>query len=109
MNQQMDFLTERREVAPDICGNRCRHNANSRAANARIAPMKKEQRERVLVAVAAAGSAGITCKELAEQWGVGMNHISGRFSELKAERPCRVLVVGRRDGCAVYRALQIDE
>ena len=42
-----------------------------------------EQRARVLAEIGRAGRAGLTCKELAERWGVGMNAISGRFTELR--------------------------
>lgn len=47
-----------------------------------------------------AGNRGVTCRELADQWGTGMNCISGRFSELK--RDGQIAAKGRRDGCAVY-------
>lgn len=81
----------------DICLNRHRGNQESREANRRV--RKAEQRERALSAILDANSCGITCRELAERWGVGMNTISGRLSELKAEG--LVVKAGVRDGCAV--------
>ena len=86
----------------DICKGRHGGNANSRAANARLAPNKAKQRERVLAAIVAAGEKGITCKELAEKWGVGMNTISGRFSKLKFDK--EIFPSGKRNGCGVFVA-----
>lgn len=42
---------------------------------------------------------GITCKELAAKMGVGMNQISGRFSELKKSK--LITKIGVRDGSAI--------
>lgn len=44
--------------------------------------------------------AGATCKEIAKIFGVGMNAISGRITELK--RMGKIKQSGRRDGCAVW-------
>ena len=84
----------------DICARRHKGNPESRAANKRV--RKAEQRRKVLFAILESGTVGITCRELAEEWNVGMNTISGRFSELKADGD--VVKVGTRDGCAVLVA-----
>ena len=68
---------------PDICAGRHGGNEQSAQANERGATGRAEQRARVLAEIERAGRAGLTCKELAERWGVGMNAISGRFTELK--------------------------
>lgn len=91
----------------DVCRNRHGGNANSRAANARLAPVKTKQREEVFRAIILAGDAGLTCKELAAVWGVDMNKISGRFSELKADG--RIVQVARRDGCSAYSVAPSEE
>lgn len=57
-------------------------------------------RFRVFEAIRESGSLGITCKELSEQWGVGMNHLSGRFSELKRDN--KIKQIGRRKNSGVY-------
>jgi len=68
----------------DICRNRHGGDSASEAANQRIEAhgSKEKQRARVYQAIVVAGHYGLTCKELAARWGVGMNTISGRFSEL---------------------------
>ena len=45
----------------------------------------KTDRQNVLKAVESQGTHGLTCKELAEKWGVDMNRVSGRFTELKKQ------------------------
>jgi hypothetical protein len=86
----------------DICRNRHRGNAESEAANTRLenSGAKSKQRARVLAAIQNAGVRGITCKELARKWGLDMNCISGRFSELKKDD--LIIQAGRREGCAVH-------
>lgn len=83
----------------DICSRRHGGNAESTVANRKAAPSKAAQRQRVLEACK---GEGITCRELAERWGVGMNQISGRFTELK--RTGTIFKVGTRAGCGVFRA-----
>lgn len=83
----------------DVCERKHGGNANSVEANRRSAGNRKEQRNAVFRAICEAGSNGLTCKELSAAWGVGMNRISGRFSELKLVELIRES--GRRDGCAV--------
>lgn len=87
----------------DICARRHRGNPRSKAAFERLKPDLQGQREKVYRAVLEAGQDGLTCRELAKRWGVGMNQVSGRFSELK--RDGRVKVVGERDGCGVWRVI----
>ncbi len=65
----------------DICSNKHGGNGESIAA---FGGGKAEQRQRVLDAIKAS-EAGLTCDELAAQWGVHCNAISGRFTELKRE------------------------
>jgi predicted transcriptional regulator len=57
-------------------------------------------RELVLFYIDSAGNHGLTCKELASTLGVGMNAISGRWTELKSAG--LIEQTGRRDGCGVY-------
>ena len=85
----------------DICQNRHGGNAESAAAFARVARSHSAKCEAVYSAICEAGPDGLTCKELAARWGVGMNEISGRWTDLKAaERIERVL---GRDGKPVSR------
>jgi predicted transcriptional regulator len=84
----------------DVCANRHKGNAESKAANAKASESKVKQRELVRVWITATRERGLTCKELAHELGVGMNAISGRFSELKAAG--LIEQTGRRDGCGVY-------
>ncbi len=83
----------------DVCAARHKGNPESLAANERAECTKARQRRNVYEAVCAAGD--LTCRDLANAWGVGMNVISGRFTELKAAG--MIVKTGVRDGCAVYR------
>ena len=83
----------------DICASKHGGNPESQAANRRISAVKTKQRQAVLDAITASRT-GLTCRELALQWCVGMNTISGRFSELKADG--QIQKTGVRDGCAVF-------
>ena len=68
----------------DICQSRHQGSEESVVAfETKIKPSLSQSRAKVLAAIKAAGQDGITCKELAASWGVGMNKISGRFSDLK--------------------------
>ena len=95
--EQMDFVTN-----PDVCRNRHGGNAESEQANNVAHLTKAQQRERVLRAIRESAS-GMSCKELAALWGVGMNTISGRFTELKARELIRK--IGTRSGSAVYEVV----
>jgi len=87
----------------DVCRNR--HGGAPESVAANIQGMRggrrRRMREDVFAAIREAGLEGITCKELAELWGVGMNVISGRFTELKLDQ--RIVKCGRRDGSAAYK------
>jgi predicted transcriptional regulator len=68
----------------DICQNKHQGNEQStQAFQTKVAPTLRQRQIEVLQAIKNAGNQGLTCKELAEAWGIGMNAISGRFSELK--------------------------
>ena len=71
----------------DITQRRHGGNVQSELAfeEANLSGRLQRDRLEVLNAVRLAGTYGITCKELAHEWGVGMNHVSGRFTELKKE------------------------
>jgi hypothetical protein len=86
----------------DICSRKHGGNIHSRAANERAAPCKATQRAAVFMEVVASDDAGLTCRELASRWGVDMNQISGRFSELKAGG--LIAQSGRRGKCGVWYA-----
>lgn len=96
-------------VPKDFCERKHGGNAESEAAFKRMAPTIPAQRAMVLDMVRNAGPEGLTCKELAARLGVGMNVISGRFTENRVARDI-VRKIGadgwpvRRDGCAVYVA-----
>ena len=83
----------------DVCANRHGGNAESIAANRRNAATRANQRASVLAACQRTN--GVTCRELAEEWNVGMNQISGRFSELK--QTGEIYKIGVRNGCGVFR------
>lgn len=80
----------------DICETRHRGNAESGAANPTRAA-KQVQRFEVWNIIAQHD--GITSKEIADILGRPLNCISGRISELKAQK--LVTADGRRDGCAI--------
>jgi DNA-binding transcriptional regulator YhcF (GntR family) len=84
----------------DVCANRHKGNAESKAANAKVSESKTRMQRLVLFNVEKAGDHGLTCKELAGTLNVGMNAISGRWTELKAAG--LIEQIGRRDGCGVY-------
>lgn len=60
-----------------------------------------DDQTRVYKAIKEAGERGVSCKELANTWGVGSNEISGRFTELKRDFDC-IRQVDRRQGAGVY-------
>ena len=68
----------------DFCARKHGGESASVAANRRMAVegTKSSLRFRVLEAVREAGSLGVTCRELSERFGLGMNCLSGRFTEL---------------------------
>lgn len=81
----------------DVCANRHRGNAESRAANP-TREAKAQSHELILAELRLRGP--MTSVELAAAMGTRVNCISGRLSELKAAG--RIRKTGEiRDGCAV--------
>lgn len=74
MNPQIEMF--------DVCAAKHQGNKESRAANLRARPSKKESQEVIYKALVVYGPQ--TCKELAERLGKEMHAISGRITELKA-------------------------
>lgn len=83
---------------------RGRKNRESQAAHKRLMKGNRKQLQmyRVLGYLESAGQHGATCREVAELMETGMNAISGRFTELKANG--RIEKIAVRNGCAVYIA-----
>ena len=93
----------------DVCAKRHGGSPESQAAYREHHGAFSKQRSVILGLVRRAGANGLTCKEAAGELDVGMNQISGRFSELKFNHDIFVVrdaanKVVRRDGCAAYRA-----
>lgn len=84
----------------DITENRHKGNPESVAAFELIHHKLPRQRRMVLDAVQRCPKRGLTCRELKLRWGVDMNAISGRFTELKKRK--LIFTQGTRDGCAIY-------
>jgi hypothetical protein len=75
----------------DLCANR--HGGNEQSVAAFAKGNRGQQRERVYNAIVESPN-GLTCDELAAQWGVSRHRLSPRFSELKAQY--RIWVCGQR-------------
>ena len=90
----------------DICKSRHGGNENSVKANEKLGLNKAKMRIAVFIQIGVAKD-GLSCKELAKLWGVGMNVISGRFTELKKEG--RIEKIGSRENSAVYQLTKIHE
>lgn len=86
----------------DICQRKHQGNEESVAAFERASNAMPKQRAEILRLIRNAENRGMTCKEAAEALKVGMNHVSGRFSELK--RDGQIAKQGTRDNCGVYVA-----
>lgn len=87
----------------DITSNRHGGNEQSQLAFERVRDELPQMRARVLRAIRIEpDGVGWTCRELANCWEIGMNAISGRFTELK--RDGLIKKQGTRDGCAVWVA-----
>jgi Fic family protein len=69
----------------DICKRKHGGNAESDEAHRSRKPKASSQKAWALKAIVTAKRKGLTVDELAEIWGVGLNAISGRFSELHKE------------------------
>lgn len=89
-----------RACGRDITRNRHGGNAQSNQAWNKIRVFIPKQQRRVYDAIERSESHGATCREVASDMGVGMNQISGRFSELAIHG--YIEKTGTRDGCAVY-------
>lgn len=86
----------------DICARLHRGNAESEAAFKSIKGNLSFRCECVLAAIKRAGAHGLSAKDLAADWNVGLNTISGRFSDLKKANLIRKVSV--RDASGVYVA-----
>ena len=104
------FGSRRRATPTAVDTSRRKHGGNteSRAAFSPTAAMR--DRDRVYVFIAARGETGATLDETAEAFGVGVNCLSGRFTDLRTEEPPRIERTGERRPtrtgkmAAVYRA-----
>jgi hypothetical protein len=88
----------------DISARRHGGDENSRAAHDRMLKQGRlaAQQGRVLEAIRQAGQRGLTCMELAKLWSVGMNQISGRFTELL--KSGKIRRTAKRGGGWVHQA-----
>lgn len=93
----------------DVCRRKSGGNAESAAAFSPSAVMR--DRDRVYEFIKGRGEHGATLDETAEAFGVGVNRLSGRVTDLRTEEPPRISRTGdhrpTRTGklAAVYRAL----
>jgi hypothetical protein len=99
---QMDCLAD---AAPSYrAGSAAGYRPKSERSKAAAAHVDKDLKSRqtlVLVAVQVAGSHGITCRELAARWQVGLHTLSGRFTELHTRG--HIKRNGEtRDNCSVW-------
>lgn len=70
-------------IAVDPCERKHGGNPQSVAAHERVKYTKEEVYKRTTALLKARGSHGATSKEIAAAFGVELNTISGRFSEMK--------------------------
>lgn len=89
-------------MSADICANKHGGNEHSTAAFERITQWLKGDRLDAYDACFRPG--GVTTREFAEERGVGMNAVSGRFSELKKAK--FITQKGTRNGCGVWVPVQ---
>lgn len=68
----------------DPCANRHKNNPQSVEAHKKVVHTKQDSYKRIMDLLKARGSYGATSKEIAAAFGVELNTISGRFSEMKA-------------------------
>jgi hypothetical protein len=73
-------------VSVDPCERKHGGNPQSEAAHKKVVYTKQATYRRIMDLLTARGEFGATSKEIAGAFGVGLNTISGRFSELKAMR-----------------------
>jgi len=90
----------------DVCQNKHQGNEQStQAFQTKVKPTLRQRQIEVLQAINNAGNQGLTCKELAKAWQIGMNAISGRFSELKSLGEIEP-AGSSRDGSRPYKTTQ---
>lgn len=70
-------------MAVDPCERKHRGSETSIAAHQKVVHSKQETYKKIMVLLKSRGSFGATSKEIAYAFGVELNTISGRFSELK--------------------------
>lgn len=95
-------------MQPDICIHRHKGNAESVAANERVAPFKDRDRERIYRWFLEKAKGGATSKDVTRCLGIPYTTVSGRLSELKAAKWLRE-TGQRRDGAAVLVAVTAEE
>ena len=78
----------------DICSRK--HGGNTESAAAFSPTQAMRDRDRVYAFIKARGETGATLDETAEAFNVGLNRISGRFTDLRTEEPPRILRTGDR-------------
>lgn len=87
----------------DICISRHRDNAASNEANASVRPFKEDVRARILAIAEEMGT--FTSKDIARRLGKNINAVSGRLSELIAEKKIRPTAY-RRERCAILEIVR---
>jgi predicted HTH transcriptional regulator len=89
----------------DITRNKHGGNAQSEIAFERATKSGKifTDRRKVYEAIKESGSFGLSCRELANEMGVGMNNISGRFSELKKANKIKQIGSRQNSGVCVLK------
>lgn len=85
----------------DIAFRKHRGSPTSIEANKKANPLKAGRRRQVMDALIRRGSA--TAKEIKDDLGLEFHQVSGRFSELKANKLIVAVEGEQRDGCQVYR------
>lgn len=86
----------------DVCANRHGGNSESAKAYEKAESMIPHKRAAALRYIASQGERGATAQEYADFLGVGINAVSGRFSELKKAGLIRK--VGTRGNGGVFAA-----
>ena len=102
-SRPLNLTKKNKSMNTDITSRRHGGNVQSELAFERAVQSGqiKIDRLRVLAEVKSQGTHGLTCKELAKKWGVDMNRVSGRFSELKKRGKIRKVQGLVRLGSAV--------
>lgn len=77
------------DISDDITANRHGGNKQSVAANERIKPFKSNLRSQVYACILEAGVPGCTLEEIADSLNKQVHSVSGRVTELKAQKLIR--------------------